>query len=273
MSAETETRAKPARRAPPQPGTKLEISGLYKSFGKNHVLQDLSLSVGKQESLVIIGGSGTGKSVLLKCILGLLKPDSGSIRVDDEETTSLRGSDREDFTAKFGMLFQGAALFDSLPVWENVSFGLLAKREVGRREAMEVAIRNLAKVGLNEGVALQYPAELSGGMKKRVGLARAIASEPEILFFDEPTTGLDPIMASVINDLIVEQVYDLGATALTITHDMASARTIADRIAMLYQGRIIWLGSVEDIDKSGNPYVEQFIHGRAEGPISMEVAE
>jgi phospholipid/cholesterol/gamma-HCH transport system ATP-binding protein len=235
------------------------------------VLNGLDITVGKRESLVVIGGSGTGKSVLLKCILGLLKPDEGSIKVDGQETARLKAREQEEMAGKFGMLFQGAALFDSLPIWENVTFGLLAKHEVSRKEAKDVAIRNLAKVGLRDEVAFQYPAELSGGMKKRVGLARAIATKPEILFFDEPTTGLDPIMSGVINDLIVEQVYDLGATAVTITHDMASARTIADRVAMLYQGRIIWLGSVEEIDRSGNPYVEQFIHGRAEGPITAEV--
>jgi len=251
---------------------KIEIRGLRKAFGTNVVLNDLTLSVGHRESLVIIGGSGTGKSVLLKCILGLLRPDAGSIKVDGQEAIGLNAEEQEELAGKFGMLFQGAALFDSLPIWENVTFGLLAKKEISRKEARDVAIRNLAKVGLRDEVANQYPAELSGGMKKRVGLARAIATRPEILFFDEPTTGLDPIMSGVINDLIVEQVYDLGATAVTITHDMASARTIADRVAMLYNGNIIWMGSVDEIDTSGNPYVEQFIHGRAEGPIGTEVA-
>jgi len=251
---------------------KIEITGLDKAFGRNRVLNGLSLSVGRQESLVVIGGSGTGKSVLLKCILGLLRPDAGSIKVDGQEATRLNAREQEELSAKFGMLFQGAALFDSLPIWENVAFGLLAKKDVSRRGARDVAISNLAKVGLREEVAFQYPAELSGGMKKRVGLARAIATKPEILFFDEPTTGLDPIMSGVINNLIVEQVRDLGATAVTITHDMASARTIADRIAMLYEGHIIWSGRVDEIDSSGNPYVEQFIHGRAEGPIGTEVA-
>jgi phospholipid/cholesterol/gamma-HCH transport system ATP-binding protein len=250
---------------------KIGIKGLSKAFGRNRVLQGLDLDIARRESVVIIGGSGTGKSVLLKCILGLLHPDAGSIAIDGEETTSLSSREREAFSSRFGMLFQGAALFDSLSVWENVTFGLLATKAVTRKEAKDVAIANLAKVGLKPEVALQFPAELSGGMKKRVGLARAIASKPEILFFDEPTTGLDPIMSGVINELIVEQVKDLGATALTITHDMASAKTIADRIGMLYQGRIIWLGPVSEIEKSGNPYVEQFIHGRSEGPIDMEV--
>jgi len=250
---------------------KIGIKGLSKAFGRNRVLQGLDLDIARRESVVIIGGSGTGKSVLLKCILGLLHPDAGSITVDGEETTSLSSREREAFSSRFGMLFQGAALFDSLSVWENVTFGLLATKAVTRKEAKDVAVANLAKVGLKPEVALQFPAELSGGMKKRVGLARAIASKPEILFFDEPTTGLDPIMSGVINELIVEQVKDLGATALTITHDMASAKTIADRIGMLYQGRIIWLGPVSEIEKSGNPYVEQFIHGRSEGPIDMEV--
>lgn len=251
--------------------TKIEIRGLSKRFGGNVVLKDLELDVEPGESLVIIGGSGSGKSVLLKCILGLLKPDSGSIKIDGADLGALSYRERELVMRKFGMLFQGAALFDSLPVWKNVSFGLMAIRDIGRKDAKDVAIANLAKVGLGPPVADLFPAELSGGMKKRVALARAITTEPEILFFDEPTTGLDPIMAGIINDLIVERVYDLGATAITITHDMASARTIADRIGMLYGGRIVWIGSVDDIDHSGNEYVDQFTHGRSEGPIQMEV--
>ena len=216
-------------------------------------------------------GSGSGKSVTIKCVLGILRPDAGKIYVDGKETTHMGGRAREAVLRKFGMLFQGAALFDSLPVWENVSFGLIQGRGMSRRKARDVAVEKLAKVGLGPEVAVLSPAELSGGMQKRVGLARAIAADPEILFFDEPTTGLDPIMADVINDLIVSTVKDLGVTAVSITHDMTSARKIANRIAMLYEGRIIWAGSTGAIDTSGNPYVEQFIHGRAENPIKMEV--
>jgi phospholipid/cholesterol/gamma-HCH transport system ATP-binding protein len=209
--------------------------------------------------------------VLLKCILGLITPDAGSIEIDGQETAGLTGSDRDAVLHKFGMLFQGGALFDSLPVWENVAFGLIQGSGLDRGKAREIAIAKLAQVGLGEAVAGLSPAELSGGMQKRVALARAIATEPEIIFFDEPTTGLDPIMADVINDLIVACVKELGATTLSITHDMASARKIAHRVAMIYEGRIIWDGPVGEIDRSGNDHVDQFIHGRAEGPIQMQV--
>lgn len=251
--------------------SKISLRGVAKSFGSKVVLDGLDLEIGAGESVVVIGGSGTGKSVMLKCILGILKPDAGTIEVDGVDVGTLSTREREQSLRKFGMLFQGAALFDSLPVWENVGFGLISAQGMDRRHAREVAVETLSKVGLGATVADLYPAELSGGMQKRVGLARAIATSPEILFFDEPTTGLDPIMADVINELIVERVKDLGATALSITHDMASARKIADRIGMLYQGKIVWAGSVEEIDRSGNPYVDQFIHGRAEGPIEMDV--
>jgi phospholipid/cholesterol/gamma-HCH transport system ATP-binding protein len=250
---------------------KIAIRGLKKAFGPKVVLDGVDLDVGVAESVVIIGGSGTGKSVLLKCILGLLTPEAGSIKIDGQEVIGLPEREREAVNRKFGMLFQGAALFDSLSVWENVAFGLIRAQGLGRREAKEIAIRNLAAVGLPPEVASLSPAELSGGMRKRVGLARAIATSPEIIFFDEPTTGLDPIMSDVINDLIVKCVQELGATALSITHDMASARKIAHRIAMLHQGKIIWQGPVAKIDHSGNAYVEQFIHGRADGPIQMQV--
>jgi phospholipid/cholesterol/gamma-HCH transport system ATP-binding protein len=250
---------------------KIQIRGVCKSFGPKVVLDGLDLDVAVGESVVVIGGSGTGKSVLLKCILGLLTPDSGSIKIDGEEVVGLRGQDRDRVLRKFGMLFQNAALFDSLPVWENVAFGLMQGEGMARDEAKKIAIEKLASVGLTPEVGELSPAELSGGMRKRVGLARAIATTPEIIFFDEPTTGLDPIMSDVINDLIVKCVHELGASTLSITHDMASARKIAHRIAMLYEGKIIWAGPVADIDKSGNPYVEQFIHGKAEGPIQMQV--
>ena len=243
----------------------IELIGVHKAFGANHVLRGVDLTIGRGESMVIIGGSGTGKSVLLKCILGLVTPDAGMIRVDGHD---VRDGSREAFLARFGMLFQGAALFDSLRVWENVAFRLL--RGAGRRpkaEARAIAIDKLARVGMGPEVADLYPAELSGGMMKRVGLARAIAAEPEIIFFDEPTTGLDPIMAGVINDLIREIVAEMGATAVTITHDMTSVRAIADHVAMLHRGKVRWTGHVRDMDGADDPYLQQFIHGRAEGPI------
>ena len=250
---------------------KIKVRGLCKSFGRKVVLKDLDLDVPKGESLVVIGGSGTGKSVLIKCIIGLMKPDKGSIEIDGHEVTRMSSGDREEIMHKFGMLFQGGALFDSIPVWENVAFGLIAGRGFNRAEAKDIALRKLAAVGLGPEVAQLFPAELSGGMQKRVSLARAIATEPEIIFFDEPTTGLDPIMSQVINELIKKCVDDLGATALSITHDMHSLRVIGDGAAMIYDGRIIWTGPVAQIDRSGDPRVEQFINGRAEGPIQMAI--
>ena len=250
---------------------KIQLSGLKKAFGPKRVLDGIDISVAPGASLVVIGGSGTGKSVLLKTILGLIRPDAGSIRVDGEETTSLDATGRERINARFGMLFQGAALFDSLTVWENVAFGLMQGQGMHRAEAKARALENMASVGLPKEVGELSPTELSGGMKKRVGLARAIATRPEIIFFDEPTTGLDPIMSDVINNLIVACVKDLGATTVSITHDMHSARKIATHVAMLHGGRIIWTGPIGDIDRSGSPYVDQFIHGRAEGPIQMQV--
>ncbi|MDP4033306.1 MAG: ATP-binding cassette domain-containing protein [Pseudorhodobacter sp.] len=243
----------------------IELRDVKKAFGSNRVLRGVNLRIGRGQSMVIIGGSGTGKSVLLKCILGLVHPDSGQILLDGEDAIH---AEREAFLARFGMLFQGGALFDSLRVWENVGFRLL--RGVTARpkaEAREIAIEKLRRVGLRPDVADMYPAELSGGMQKRVGLARAIAAEPEIIFFDEPTTGLDPIMAGVINDLIREIVVEMGATAMTITHDMTSVRANADRVAMLHDGIIQWTGPVAEMDATPDPYVQQFIHGRAEGPI------
>lgn len=246
---------------------KIELRGLCKRFGRKVVLGGVDLKVAPGESLVIIGGSGTGKSVTLKCILGLLKPDGGQILVDGQDVTRLKGRALGEYRARFGMLFQGGALFDSLPVWRNVSFALTHGKARNAREMKRIAIENLARVGLGPEVADLKPAELSGGMQKRVALARAIAAKPEIIFFDEPTTGLDPIRAGVINELIASLVRDLGITAVTITHDMTSARTIAHRIAMLHQGRIIWEGPREQIDSSGNAHVDQFVHGRADGPI------
>ena len=252
---------------------KIEIRDLHKSFGSNRVLQGINLTIMPGESVVIIGGSGSGKSVLLKCILGLIHPEQGSIKIDGEEITNLRGSELEHVRRKIGMLFQSAALFDSLNVWENIAFALIQGQGMARDEAQRMAMARLGDVGLRSEVSMLYPAELSGGMRKRVGLARAIASRPEIIFFDEPTTGLDPIMGSVIDNLIVKCVKELGATALSITHDMASAKRIASRIAMVFEGRIIWQGTTEEIDKTDNPYVQQFIHGRADGPIQMQIQD
>ncbi len=250
---------------------KICLEGVQKGFGPKVVLDGIDLEVTAGESLVVIGGSGSGKSVMIKCILGLLKPEAGRILVDGEDIVNPTPGKRKRLLRRFGMLFQGSALFDSLKVWENVAFGLIQGQHLGRREAKQIALEKLARVGLPADVGELSPAELSGGMQKRVGLARAIAAEPEIIFFDEPTTGLDPIMADVINDLIVECVRDLGATTITITHDMSSVRKIADKAAMLYKGKIIWHGPRDEIDHSGNEYVDQFIHGRAEGPIRMDV--
>lgn len=248
----------------------IELQNVHKAFGSKKVLRGVDLSIAKGKSLVIIGGSGTGKSVTLKCVLGLIQPDTGEVRVHGEDVTRLRqgSSERDAFLARFGMLFQGGALFDSLHVWENVAFRLLrGSLKRTKNEAREIAIEKLRRVGLTPDVADLFPAELSGGMQKRVGLARAIAAEPEIIFFDEPTTGLDPIMAGVINDLIREIVVEMGATAMTITHDMTSVRAIADDVAMLHGGKIRWTGPVDQMDDSGDPYVQQFITGSPDGPI------
>ena len=243
----------------------IDITGLHKTFGDNAVLRGVDLSVATGSSTVIIGGSGTGKSVLLKCVLGLVAPDAGQILLDGEDVTR---AERDSFLAKFGMLFQGGALFDSMPVWQNVAFRLLRgslKKPV--EEARAIALAKLARVGLGPEVAEKFPAELSGGMQKRVSLARAIATDPQVIFFDEPTTGLDPIMAGVINDLIREIVVEMGATAMTITHDMSSVRAIADRVAMLHGGKIRWEGPVAEMDAASDPYLHQFISGSAKGPI------
>ena len=243
----------------------IKLTGVHKAFDGTAVLQGVDLHVPKGESMVIIGGSGTGKSVTLKCVLGLIRPDAGKIEVAEEDITN---ADHEAFLARFGMLFQGGALFDSLPVWQNVAFRLMrGALKKPKEEAREIAVDKLRRVGLKSSVADKFPAELSGGMQKRVGLARAIAAEPEIIFFDEPTTGLDPIMAGVINDLIREIVIEMGATAMTITHDMSSVRAIADRVAMLHDGVIQWTGTVSEMDGCSDPYVQQFINGSAEGPI------
>lgn len=250
---------------------KIIIKNLTKNFDSKKVLCGVDLKVKQGESLVILGGSGSGKSVLIKIIASLLSPTSGSIKIDGEEVTNIATKNRDNLMEKFGFLFQGGALFDSLPIWENVAFRLLNHKKIDKKKAREIAIQKLKAVGLSEKTADLFPSELSGGMQKRASLARAVAANPEIIFFDEPTTGLDPIMADVINDLIISNSKDIGATTITITHDMHSARKIADKVAMLYEGKIIWFGDVKDLDSSNNPYLDQFIHGRAEGPINFLV--
>jgi len=250
---------------------KIRIRGLHKAFGDKRVLDGIDLDVMPGTAMVVIGGSGSGKSVLLKCILGLIRPDSGTIEIDGKDVLAMGWREREAVNHQIGMLFQAAALFDSLPVWENVAFGLLAQQKMTRVAARTRADEVLAQVGLSPSVGDLSPAELSGGMQKRVGLARAIAASPQILFFDEPTTGLDPIMGAVIDGLIVDCVKKLGSTAIAITHDMASATRIGDRAAMLLAGKIVWEGPATSLLDSGNPMVDQFTHGRRDGPIQMEL--
>jgi phospholipid/cholesterol/gamma-HCH transport system ATP-binding protein len=250
---------------------KIRIRGLRKSFGEKQVLNGVDLDVPAGTSLVVIGGSGSGKSVLLKCVLGLIEPDDGSIEIEGQDLLRMDAREREAARARIGMLFQNSALFDSLSVWENVAFGVMARQKVSRVEARARADAVLAQVGLAPSVGDLSPSELSGGMQKRVGLARAIAAQPDIMFFDEPTTGLDPIMGAIIDGLIVDCVKRLGSTAIAITHDMASARRIGDAAAMIYGGRIIWNGPAGALMDSGNPIVDQFTHGRREGPIQMEL--
>ena len=252
---------------------KIVIRELKNSFGSKQVLSGLNLDVFEGESLVIIGASGTGKSVLMKNIVGILRPNSGSIKIDGEECVDVTNNVREKINRKLGMLFQGAALFDSLRLWENVAFGLISLKISGREEARIKAIDHLKKVGLSETDADRYPSEISAGAQKRVGLARAIATNPEILFFDEPTTGIDPIMGEIVDGLIVSSVRNLGATALTITHDMDSARRIGDRIAMLYRGKIVWIGKTEEIDSSRDGFIQQFINGQVDGPMAGLITE
>jgi len=250
---------------------KLHLSGLRKAFGPKQVLDGVNLSVARGSSMVILGGSGSGKSVTIKCVLGLIEPDAGSIEVDGRDLSAMSRRDRAAVLDRTGMLFQNGALFDSLPVWENVCFKLLAQRRIARRAARDKAAEVLALVGLAPEVGDLSPAELSGGMQKRVGLARAIAAEPDLLFFDEPTTGLDPIMGAVIDGLIVDVVKRLGATAVSITHDMASARRIGDQAAMIHKGRIVWSGDAKALGHTGNAMVDQFARGEREGPIAMEL--
>ncbi len=249
---------------------KIRVRGLRKAFADKQVLDGIDLDIPEGTSTVVIGGSGSGKSVLLKCILGLVEPDAGCIEIDGQDLARLDRGARAALRAEIGMLFQNGALFDSLPVWENVAFGLLAKGEMRDRARLRAG-EVLAQVGLDPSVGDLSPAELSGGMQKRVGLARAIAARPKILFFDEPTTGLDPIMGAVIDGLIVDCVKTLGSTAIAITHDMASAVRIGDQAAMLFRGRLVWQGTAAHLLDSGNALVDQFTHGRRDGPIQMEL--
>jgi phospholipid/cholesterol/gamma-HCH transport system ATP-binding protein len=263
----------PPPQRPPLPAMhpKIRLRGLVKSFGDKVVLDGVDLDVLPGTSMVVIGGSGSGKSVLLKCILGLLEPDAGTIEIDGRDLLAMSRPERAEVHRKIGMLFQNGALFDSLPVWENVTFGLLAQNRLRRSAAREAAGGFLAEVGLAASVGDLSPAELSGGMQKRVALARAIAAQPDIMFFDEPTTGLDPIMGAIIDGLLVDCVKRLGSTAVAITHDMASARRIGDAAAMLHRGKIVWSGPAAELMNTGNPIVDQFTHGRREGPIQMEL--
>jgi phospholipid/cholesterol/gamma-HCH transport system ATP-binding protein len=250
---------------------KLRLCGLRKAFGAKVVLDGVDLEVERGSSMVILGGSGSGKSVMIKCVLGLIEPDAGRIEIDGQDLAALSRAERAAVLDRIGMLFQNGALFDSLPVWENVCFKLLAQKRITRRAARDKAAEVLALVGLGPEVCDLWPAELSGGMQKRVALARAIAAEPELIFFDEPTTGLDPIMGAVIDGLIVDVVKRLGATAVSITHDMASARRIGDRAAMIHKGRIVWTGDAKALGNTGHPLVDQFARGEREGPITMDV--
>lgn len=248
---------------------KIKVENLHKSFDTKKVLNGVNLEVYNKESLVILGGSGSGKSVLIRSITSLLDIDSGKIFIDGQDITNISPSKKSKIMDKFGFLFQGGALFDSLRIWENVAFRLINTEKIHKEDAKAIAIDKLRVVGLNESVANLYPSELSGGMQKRVSLARAICTDPEIIFFDEPTTGLDPIMSDVINNLIIKSSKSVGATTITITHDINSARKIADRVALLYQGKIIWQGSVKEMDETDNPYINQFIHGRSKGPMTF----
>lgn len=247
----------------------IAVRDLHKSFGTNHVLQGVNLDVRRGEDMVVIGGSGTGKSVLIKCIIGLTKPDKGTIYVDGQDTSSFNEKELNEMRKEFGMLFQSGALFDSMPVWENVGFGLKQHTNLSDDEIRDIVTEKLSLVGLKD-VEDLMPSQLSGGMRKRVSLARAIAMAPNILLYDEPTTGLDPIMADVINELIIQLREKLRVTSITITHDMVSAYKIADRIAMLYMGKIIEVGTPEEIRSSRNEIVQQFIQGKSEGPITRE---
>ena len=250
---------------------KIRLRGLSRSFGALQALDTIDLDVATGQSLALIGPSASGKTLLLKCLLGLIKPTAGSVEIDGVNTVTYRAGERMAFMGRFGMLFQQSALFDSIPVWENVAFRLNQDPALTPEQAHEIAINKLARVGLSAEVGALLPAELSGGMQKRVGLARTFAANPEIVLLDEPTAGLDPIMTNVIDDLILENVRELGATVISITSNMVSARRISDRVAMLHKGRLVWTGPTADIDGSDNPFLDQFIHKRGDGPIKMAV--
>jgi len=247
---------------------KFKIRELNKSFGSHHVLQGINLDIKKDSSLVILGGSGNGKSVIIKSMVGWLSPDSGSILFDGVESTSFTNKQRLKMLESCGYLFQAGALFDSLSVQDNITFFAQKKLSLNKNDARDLACRKLRSVGLEERILDLYPSELSGGMQKRVALARAVATDPKVIFFDEPTTGLDPIMSNVINDLIIKVRDELGATTITITHDMQSARKIAKEVAFLCEGNIIWNGKIEELDASDNPRLQQFINGYTEVPES-----
>ena len=252
---------------------KIEIRNLKKSFGSKEVLLGIDLDIKKGKSLVVLGGSGSGKSVLIKAIIGLILPDSGSIKLDGKEITNLSWQEHNDLLKKFGFLFQGGALFDSLTIWENISFSLIQNQKMSKNNALDHAIDKLAQVGLDEKVAFLFPSELSGGMQKRAALARAISLNPEIIFFDEPTTGLDPIMSAIINELILSTSKKLGATTITITHDIHSAKVIGDEVAMLYEGKIIWYEDIKKLEDPQNEIVKQFVSGRTSGPIKVKLQD
>lgn len=248
---------------------RIRLSGVTRSFDGIRALDNVDLRVNPRQSLVLIGGSGSGKSLLLKCILGLVNPEAGSIEVDGMSTIGMSDSARMDWMKRFGVLFQRQGLFDSMLIWENVAFRLLNEGDLSRAEARDRAIERLGQVGLLPETADLYPSEVSGGMQKRVGLARAIATDPDILFLDEPTAGLDPIMSTIISELINERVDELGATVISIVSDLAVVRNIADSVVMLHEGRVVWSGPIAELDETDNPYVRQFITQSVDGPIEM----
>ena len=246
----------------------IQVKNVHKSFGENHVLRGISLDLSAGDSLGIIGGSGTGKSVLIKCILGLLNADQGEILINGVNIVNARLSQKEALISSFGMMFQGGALFDSMTVWENIAFSLIHNHGVKPAQAKEIAIEKLASVDMDAKMADIYPAELSGGMQKRVALARAIATNPKVLFFDEPTAGLDPIVSGITNELINRCLSNSGISALTITHDMHSLRQICQKVGLLCKGQLVWFGTIEELDKTDDPYVVQFINGYSHGPFT-----
>ncbi|MDG1436580.1 MAG: ATP-binding cassette domain-containing protein [Rickettsiaceae bacterium] len=248
---------------------KIQIKSLHKSFGNHHVLKGINLEVKKDSSLVILGGSGSGKSVLIKSIVGLITPDSGSILYDNKDSINISSKERLAILENCGYLFQAGALFDSLNIKENITFFAQKIYSLNKNDVTDLARSKLQSVGLPDRILNSYPSELSGGMQKRVALARAICTNPKIIFFDEPTTGLDPIMSNVINDLIIKIREELGATTITITHDMESARKIAKEVAFLYDGKILWSDSINKMDKADNKYLQQFITGSAKGVVTL----